>query len=388
MRARTAETTPLLSVNHSMASPVVSTYRKIGNKLLVTLERYNNAVNTLSLPFAITYPLLAYPDVYGKVNRISTMIGLPLCAANFALDLSASRHGKLTCQGKSLETESMKYKVSLAVSGTNTFNFTLGINIAVYIALYAAVNKIGEDEVDVSNLAYILGFIATSASIGIARVCLDANKKSWENKNTRLAKFLNGTHISIETLHNAGNLNAFMLFFLSFADIGESGKMNPYERLGLFGTALSMGIMLQYVSHRYQRAVKPINTILDTTSTTNYLSMAFTGAARDAYTDDERTALTATFTILAAAALLSSVVLPEKSEVAEHDVEAMNMPVEQQDVEAMNLQVVQQEAEAVHALALPSVAPQAVIFQQRRGSLDSNTAEKSAVLSKARANSF
>lgn len=294
--------------------PRAEARRSVQEVASTSLVRYAGAVNTLAFSETFSMPFRAFPPIYPNIYRSATYTGLALCAGNLALDVAADRKAEIACGESAIRAEDVKRKVSHAESGANTFYFFLGFYIATYIAIDAAVNKLGDKEVDTSDSAYLLAFVLPSALFGLAHIYLEATKSAWQQRVTTKEKIMQGAHALVSTLYSAGTLNEFMMSVLSKFGVSESGNVDPNLRIGLYGSALAAGVGFQFLSYKRSGAVQPIKRLLQGTTAVNYLSVVFGHGEAEEFDSAGRAVIGATFATLAVASLASSVLYPELKE--------------------------------------------------------------------------
>ena len=192
------------------------------------LDLTNSSIATLAPFFSIIAPFGAFKSRYLAGYRAGLALAIPGCLAKNALDIAAEYDNPAT--------KAWQKRLNRIISASNVANFALTAFIALFVMGYASVHyhQDKNKEVDVSDLAYALGFLLPSFLIGAASAGLEWTKPH----QNPVAKY--GHHL-LNCFYNASNLNSLLGLLLSPFNISETGNVNPYGRFAIFLIAFALG---------------------------------------------------------------------------------------------------------------------------------------------------
>lgn len=304
-----------------------------GKTTLHIADRIINSINALAIAEAISMPFMAYPREFELADRIVSPIGLPLCFAQIASEIAKEKKFTYQIAGFSISAEKVHDLFSGLINSTNTFYFFFGALIAVFIAADIALTQIGF-KVDVSNLAYMLGFILPSIIIALAHAVLEFNKEKFQNSDSTADKIVRFVHHVLSSLYNSSNLFSFLVLGLSQIGVnGVYGSVNPYDRLGLFTDSLMAGTFLAIVSANKKELALPIAKLINTICAMTYVLGSINASAKKDLGDTLRNIFIAGFSGIALSAIVAQLFFappPNRTQVRipAHNIQDLETPTE------------------------------------------------------------
>lgn len=277
--------------------------------LKVGVDRTATAFNIFGLTSIFATTSAAFPTKFPIINKTSVAVGIPLTAVQLGLKVAADR--------KIGKSEDINKAVSAAVTTANTYTFSVRLAIASYLAIDAAINNIQENEVDISDAVFYSTFVLITAVASLLHGGLEYYKDKWSHSENKFIK--QGGKISVEVLealYKASNANSFLMIFLGLLGYSESGSINNYMRLGLFGCITMVGIILQIASHYSENSQTNITRGVNVVSASTYAINPFINPTKAEFDFKGLTAIALIFAAVGFVSLLSAKIAPPKKEEA------------------------------------------------------------------------
>lgn len=305
---------PLLPDSHepSCLHKALENLKIIAPRILPGCDRLLASVNSLAIVQAILYPMLAFPTIDKVLNRVINPMGIALLAATLTIHIAAEHKYEFQVRGITLSVESIKQKLSALINSTNTFNFALGTYIAVYIAAVALLRHIGENQVNVSDTAYLAAFVLPSLLVAAAHGLLDIFKEKWVDATHGIQYVMRLVHHGIMALYNSSNLNSAALTVAAIWGVSEGNHVNPFDRLGLFTLALLAGLTLAIISANKKSADAIIERFINFTCAITYLANTLGSNARKSNGDVLTNLFLISYTVTAVTSFVSALFFPHK----------------------------------------------------------------------------
>ncbi|OGT62506.1 MAG: hypothetical protein A3E85_00655 [Gammaproteobacteria bacterium RIFCSPHIGHO2_12_FULL_45_12] len=275
-------------------------------------QRFLQAISAISLSAAATFPLAAYPPMWPMALRVRNLVALPLCHVDLMLR-AGDENKRRQVGGLNVNFKEIHRLESSIKAGTNTLYFSLSSLIALYLAIYAAVKNVGESEVDVSDRAYLLGFVLPTAFISAVHGLLDYHKQRWEQPDTSRARITKRLRDALSTLGLSGAINTVLMAGLSIFHLTEESGANPYVRVGLFATSGTVGTVLTLAGNKYPRFKIVVSQFTALLCAGIFLASIFSNTSNAERSEAESGILMGGFMLFATLAILSAKFFPNLS---------------------------------------------------------------------------